>query len=176
MAGRRRAYWHGPGESVARGDRRRSEQGLEALRRRSPARANARRVESPEPKKRRFAPKPESGPIFLPHIGQFFIAYDRASLRSDHCPISSDQCPIRIGTGVRFHRNTQVPPRSSGRIDDLLSFWAQWLSATFWNSRKVGGLKFAVLPDPQTRFLSKMSPRDCSFFHMRPNASGAHQS
>ena len=106
-AGRRRAYGHGPGESVTRGDRQRSEQGLEALRRRSPARANARRVESPEPKKRRFAPKPESGPIFLPHIGQFFIAHLRASLRSDHCPISSDQCPIRIGTGVRFHRNTQ---------------------------------------------------------------------
>jgi hypothetical protein len=106
LAGRRRAYWHGPGESVTRGDRRRSEQGLEALRRRSPARANARRVESPEPKKRRFAPKPESGPIFLPHIGQFFIAHGRASLRSDHCPISSDQCPIRIGMGVRFHRNT----------------------------------------------------------------------
>ena len=115
-AGRRRAYWHGPGESVTRGDRRRSEQGLEALRRRSPARANARRVESPEPKKRRFAPKPESGPIFLPHIGQFFIAHGRASLRSDHCPISSDQCPIRIGMGVRFHRNTQASSASEGPV------------------------------------------------------------
>jgi hypothetical protein len=40
------------------------------------------------------------------HAYQFFIAHLRASLRSDHCPISSDQCPIRIGTGVRFHRNT----------------------------------------------------------------------
>ena len=53
---------------------------------------------------------------------------------------------------TRVDQNLLGPPTSSGRIDDLLSFWAQWLSATFWNSRKVGGLKFAVLPDPRTRF------------------------
>jgi len=28
------------------------------------------------------------------------------------------------------------------------------VSASFWNPRKVAGVKFAVLPDPQIRFLS----------------------
>jgi len=49
------------------------------------------------------------------------------------------------------------------------------ISATFRNPRKVGGLKFAVLPDPRIRFLSWMSASVFSFSQMRPNASAAHQ-
>ena len=54
----RRCRRHGPGESVTRGDRRRSDEELETLLRRSPARANARRVQPPEPRKRCFASRP----------------------------------------------------------------------------------------------------------------------
>jgi len=32
------------------------------------------------------------------------------------------------------------------------------LSATFWNPRKLAGLKSAVLPDPRIRFLSGWVP------------------
>jgi hypothetical protein len=40
----------------------------------------------------------------------------------------------------------------------------------------VADLKFAVLPDPRIRFLSRMSARVFFFFQRRPNASRAHQS
>ena len=80
--------------------------GSEAPRRRSLARANPRRRTPYDFGERRCAPRTDLHLVSLLHIGHFPITASAASLRSDTCPLSPDWCPIRIGIGVRFHRNT----------------------------------------------------------------------
>src|SRR5512133_1786481 len=69
---------------------------LGSPRRRSPARANARRENvCGSPEDASLFQSSENHGANLTHIGHFFMTEPRASLRSDSCPIS-------IGMGVRF--------------------------------------------------------------------------
>ena len=102
--------WAGEASPLRGGDRWRRELGLEARRHRSLACPNKRRensfVHSPSRRPKRGSEKhQENRGEILTHIGHPFKSDPERRFAPTTVRSIPDCCPLRIGTGVRFHRN-----------------------------------------------------------------------